>query len=100
MLEGVLREMSDIIYGMVDYFPDAKISIPIGIALAIMTYFRVRLGIFVAFLSLTILAASSFFAEGDIYQLSLERVIAGTVLGLFALFINFYLLVRTFADWG
>jgi len=99
LLEGVLQEILNIIYGMVDHLPEVKISIGIGIGLAILTYFRGRLGIFLIFIVLTILAACSFFAEGDIYQISIERVIAGIVLGLFAFVINIYLFVRTVADW-
>ena len=99
MFEGVLQEILKIIYGMVEHLPEAKISIAIGIGLVILTIFKGRVGIFLTFILLTILAASSFFAAGDIYQISLERAIAGIILGFFALVIDLYLFVRTIADW-
>ncbi len=99
MFESVLQEIVNIICGVVDHLPDVKISIGIGIVLAILTISKGRVGIFLTFILLTILIGSSFFAEGDIYQISFERAIAGIFLGLFLFLVNLYLFVRTFADW-
>jgi hypothetical protein len=99
LFEGTLQEIVNIIFGMADHLPEAKISIGIGIVLVIIIVFAIRLGIFLIFAFITILAAASFFAQGDIYQLTAERALAGIILGFFALIINFYLLGRTIADW-
>jgi len=99
VLDGILQEIFNIIFGMANHLPEAKISIGIAIVLVIITIFMVRLGIFLIFAFITMLAATSFFSEGDIYQLSAERALAGVILGFFALIINFYLLGRTIADW-
>ena len=96
---GVLQEMLNIIYGMVDYLPETWISIAIGIGLVLLTLFKGRVGIFLASILLTLLAGASFFSGGDFYEVSSERAIAGAILGFFAVLVNLYLLVRTFADW-
>ena len=96
---AILQEMLNIIYGMVDYLPETWISIGIGIGLVLLTLFKGRVGIFLAFILLTLLAGASFFSGGDFYQVSSERAIAGVILGFFAVLVNFYLLVRTIADW-
>ena len=95
----VLQEMLNIIYGMVDYLPETWISIAIGIGLVLLTLFKGRVGIFLAFILLTLLAGASFFSGGDLYQVSSERAIAGVILGFLAVLVNLYLLVRTIADW-
>ncbi len=99
MLSAILREILGIISGTVNYLPEAKISIGIGIGLVILTIIKGRVGIFLAVILATILVAYSFLSEGDLYQISLERAVAGIVLGFFAFFVNLYLFVTTFASW-
>jgi Mn2+/Fe2+ NRAMP family transporter len=95
----LIQEILDILYGAIHFLPDTKITIGIAIGLALLIYFRRTLGGLVTSILLTILVANSYFADGDLYQVSAERAAAGIVLGLIAFFVNLYFLVRTLADW-
>jgi Mn2+/Fe2+ NRAMP family transporter len=95
----IIQELFDILYGAIDFLPDIKITIGIAIGLALLIYFRRTLGGLVTSILLTILVANSYFADGDLYQVSTERATAGAILGLVAFFINLYFLVRSLADW-
>jgi Mn2+/Fe2+ NRAMP family transporter len=95
----VLQQMSDIVYGARWYLPETKIIIGVAIGLALLIYFKGTLGGLVTSILVTILVAESFFSESDLYQISLERAIAGAVLGFIAFFANLYFIVRTLADW-
>ena len=95
----ILQEIVDILYGAIDFLPDTKITIGIAIGLALLIYFRRTLGGLVTSVLLTILVANSYFAEGDLYEVSAERAVAGLILGLIVFFVNLYFLVRTLVDW-
>ena len=95
----LLQEMFDIISGAAEYLPSTKITIGICIGLALLIYFKHTLGGLVTAVLATILIAHSFFSQGDIYQISLVRAIAGIILGLTAFLIDIYFLVRILVDW-
>ena len=95
----IIQEIFDIVYGSRHFLPDIKITIGIAIGLAFLIYFRGTVGSLVTSILVTILIANSYFSEGDLYQVSLERAVAGVILGLAAFFVNLYFLVRTLADW-
>ena len=95
----IIQEIFDIVYGARNYLPDIKITIGICIGLALLIYLKGTIGGLVTSILATILIANSFFAEGDLYQVSTERAIAGIILGLALFLINLYFLVRTLADW-
>jgi O-antigen ligase len=95
----VLQEMFDIIAGAAEYLPSTKITIGICVALALLIYFKKTLGGLVTAVLATILIAHSFFSQGDIYQISPVRAIAGIILGLTAFLTDIYFLVHTLVDW-
>ena len=95
----IIQEIVNILYGTIDFLPDTKITIGIAIGLALLIYFRRTLGGLVTSVLLTILVANSYFAEGDLYQVSAERAAAGVILGLVVFAVNLYFLVRTLVDW-
>jgi Mn2+/Fe2+ NRAMP family transporter len=100
VLTDVLQQIVDIIYGARVFLPETKIIIGIAIGLALLSYFKGIVGGLVASILVTILVGESFFSESDLYQISLERVVAGVVIGFIAFFTNLYFIVRTFAGWG
>ena len=69
----IIQELFDIMYGAIDFLPDTKITIGIAIGLAILIYFRRTLGGLVTSILVTILVANSYFADGDLYQVSAEK---------------------------
>jgi hypothetical protein len=91
--------MFNIISGASYYLPGTKITIGICIGLALLIYFKKALGGLVTSILATILIANSFFSQGDIYQISMVRAVAGVILGLTALLTNLYFLVCTLVDW-
>jgi len=95
----ILQEMVAIIVGATQYLPSTTITIGVAIGLILLIYFRHTLGGLVTGILVTILIAHSFFSQGDIYQISMVRAIAGIVLGLAAFLTDFYFLVRTLVDW-
>jgi hypothetical protein len=95
----IIKEIFDIVYGARNYLPDAKITIGICIGLALLIYLKGAMGGLVTSILATILIANSFFAEGDLYQISIGRAVAGVILGLAAFFVNLYFIMRTLADW-
>jgi hypothetical protein len=97
--EEIIQEIFDILYGARNYLPDTKITIGICIGLALLIYLKGAMGGLVTSILATILIANSYFAEGDLYQVSMGRAIAGIIIGLAAFFVNLYFLVRTLADW-
>lgn len=99
MIIIILQEMYDIMYGATQYFPSTMITIGIAIGLALLIYFKKTLGGLVTSILATILIAHSFFSQGDIYQISLVRAIAGIILGLTAFLTDIYFLVRILVDW-
>jgi Mn2+/Fe2+ NRAMP family transporter len=99
VLTDVLQQIIDIIYGARVFLPETKIIIGIAIGLALLLYFKGIVGGLVASILATILVAESFFSESDLYQISMERAVAGVVVGFIAFFTNLYFIVRTLADW-
>jgi hypothetical protein len=99
LLTNVLQEMLNIIYGAVQYLPEIKISIGIAIALLLLMYFKGAVGGLVTSILVSIFIANSFFAEGDLYQITIEKAVAGMTIGFFAFFVNLYFILRTLADW-
>ena len=99
MLTPILQEMFNIISGAQQYLPETKIIIGIAIGLALLIYFKGPVGGLVTSILATILIANSFFAESDLYQVSMERAVAGIIFAFFAFFVNLYFVVRTLADW-
>ena len=99
MLTTILQQMFDVIYGARLYLPETKIVVGIAIGLALLIYFKGMVGGLVASILVTILVADSFFSESDIYKISMERAVAGVVIGFIAFFTNLYFIVRTLADW-
>jgi Mn2+/Fe2+ NRAMP family transporter len=98
-MEGILQELFDIISGARLYLPDIKITIGIAIALALIIYFKGPVGALLTSILVTILIAKSYFAESDLYTVSMDKAVAGIILGLSAFLINLYFLVRSLADW-
>lgn len=99
MIITILQEMFDIISGATQYLPSTTITIGVAIGLILLIYFKHTLGGLVTGILATILIAHSFFSQGDIYQISMVRAIAGIILGLATFLTDFYFLVRTLVDW-
>lgn len=95
----IIQEIFDIVYGARNYLPDIKITIGICIGLALLIYLKGTIGGLVTSILATILIANSYFAGGDLYQVSTVRAIAGVILGLAAFFVNLYFLVCSLSDW-
>jgi len=95
----IIQELFDTIYGARAYLPDTKITIGICIGLALLIYYKGTLGSLMTAILVSILVANSYFAQGDLYQVSTERAVVGVILGLTAFFVNLYFLVRILADW-
>jgi hypothetical protein len=99
LLTDVLQEMLNIISGAAGYLPEIKITVGIAIALVLLIYFKGAVGGLVTSILATILIANSFFGEGDLYEITMERAVAGVIFGLIAFLVIIYFLVRTLADW-
>ena len=99
MLTNVLQEMFNIVSGAIQYLPETKISIGIALALLLLMYFKGAVGGLITSILVTIFIANSFFAEGDLYQITMEKAVAGMTLGFLAFFVNLYFILRTLADW-
>jgi H+/Cl- antiporter ClcA len=95
----ILQQIFDIVYGARFYLPETKIVLGIALGLALLIYLKGPLGGLVASVLITFFIAKSFFAESNIYEISMERVFAGVVIGIIAFFTNIYFIVRTVADW-
>jgi hypothetical protein len=97
----IIQEIFDIVYGAKFFLPETKITIGICIGLALLIYVKGSLGGLVTSILVTILIANSYFTEGDIYQVSTNRAIAGLILGIAAFLVNLYFLVRvlSLASW-
>jgi Mn2+/Fe2+ NRAMP family transporter len=95
----ILQQMIDVVYGTKVYLPETKIVLGIVLGLALLIYLKGPLGGLVTSVLVTVLVGQSYFSQGDINQLSTERVVAGVILGLILFFTNLYFLVRTIADW-
>jgi uncharacterized membrane protein required for colicin V production len=91
--------MVNIIYGAKGYLPETGIIIGVVLALALLIYFKGAVGGLVTSILVTILIANSFFAESDLYQITMERAVAGIILAFLAFFVNLYFILRTLADW-
>jgi Mn2+/Fe2+ NRAMP family transporter len=91
--------MFNIIYNAKGYLPETKIIIGVAFALLLLIYFKGTVGALVTSILVTIIIANSFFAESDIYQISMERAVAGLILASIAFFVNLYFVVRALADW-
>ncbi|MBN1255090.1 MAG: hypothetical protein JXA50_07455 [Deltaproteobacteria bacterium] len=96
---AILQEIFDIMYGARVYLPDIKITIGIAIVLALIIYFKGPVGALITSILVTILVAKSYFADSDLYTVSMDKAVAGLILGLTAFLINLYFLVRSLADW-
>ena len=90
----IIQELFDIIYGGRHFLPETKITIGICIGLALLIYVKGSLGGLVTSILVTILIANSYFTEGDLYQVSANRAIAGLIIGIAAFLVNLYFLVR------
>ena len=99
MFTVILQQMFDIVYGARVYLPETKIVLGIVLGLALLIYFKGTLGGLVTSILVTFLIAKSFLSESNIYEISMERAVAGVVIGLIAFLTNLYFIVRTFADW-
>jgi hypothetical protein len=99
VLVDILQQIIDIVYGARVYLPETKIVLGICLGLALLIYFNGPLGGLVTSVLVTFLVGQSYFSQGDIYQLSTERAVAGVILGLLAFLTNLYFLIRTIADW-
>jgi len=95
----VLQQIFDIVYGARVYLPETKIIIGIAIGLALLIYFQGTLGGLVTSVLVTFLIAKSFFSVSNIYEISMERAIAGVAIGFIAFLTNLYFIVRTLVDW-
>ena len=95
----VLQQMFDIIYGARVYLPETKIILGIALGLALLIYFKGPVGGLVASVLATFLIAKSFLSESNLYEISMERAVAGVVIGFIVFFTNLYFIVRTLADW-
>jgi len=93
----ILQQMFDIVYEARAYLPETKIIIGIAVGLALLIYFKGPLGGLVASILATILVAESFFSVDNIYEISMERAVAGVAIGLIAFLTNLYFIVRTLA---
>jgi hypothetical protein len=90
----ILQEIIDIVYGGRNFLPETKITIGICIGLAILIYVKGSLGGLVTSVLVSILIANSYFTEGDIYQVSPNRAVAGIILGIVIFLVNIYFIVR------
>ena len=90
----IIQEIFDIVYGARLFLPETKITIGICIGLALLIYVKGSLGGLVTSILVSILIANSYFTEGDLYQVSTNRAVAGVILGLVIFFVNLYFLVR------
>lgn len=90
----IIQEIFNIVYGGTYFLPETKITIGICIGLAFLIYIKGSLGGLVTSILVTILIANSYFTEGDIYQVSANRAVAGAILGIAAFLVNLYFLVR------
>ena len=99
MFTVILQQMFDIVYGARLYLPETKIILGIVLGLALLIYLKGPLGGLVTSVLVTFFIAQSFFAVDNIYEISMERAVAGVVIGLIAFLTNLYFIVRTFADW-
>ena len=97
----IIQEIFDIVYGARYFLPETKITIGICIGLALLIYIKGSLGGLVTSVLVTILIANSYFTEGDIYQVSANRAIAGIILGIVVFLVNLYFIVRilSLATW-
>ena len=95
----ILQQVFDIVYGARVYLPETKILLGIILGVAILIYFKGPLGGLVASVLVTFIVGQSFFSVSNIYEMSLERAVAGIVIGLIAFFTNIYFLARTIVDW-
>ena len=91
---AVIQEIFDIVYGARYFLPETKITIGICIGLALLIYWKGTLGGLVTSILVTILIANSFLTEGDIYQISANRAVAGVILGIALFLVNLYFLIR------
>jgi Mn2+/Fe2+ NRAMP family transporter len=91
--------MFNIIYNARGYLPETKIIIGVALALLLLIYFKGTVGALVTSILVTIVIANSFFSESDIYQISMERAVAGLILACIAFLVNLYFIVRALADW-
>ena len=98
MLTGVLQEIFGILYGIAEYLPEKTISIVVGIGLFLLILYKRQFGIALVFIIFSILVGMSFFSQGDIYQLTLERTIAGIVLGVVILSVLLVFPFKPFLD--
>ncbi len=99
MFTDILQLIFDIVYGARVYLPETKILLAIILGLAILIYFKGPLGGLVASILVTFIIAQSYFSVSDIYEISMERAVAGIVIGIVVFFTNIYFLVRTIVDW-
>jgi hypothetical protein len=97
----IIQEIFDIVYGARYFLPETKITIGICIGLAILIYIKGSLGGLVTSILVTILIANSYFTEGDLYQVSANRAVAGIILGLVCFLVDLYFIVRilNLASW-
>jgi hypothetical protein len=97
----IIQEIFDIVYGARYFLPETKITIGICIGLALLIYFKGSLGGLVTSILVSILITNSYFTEGDLYQVSPNRAIAGIILGIVIFLVNLYFLVRVLnlASW-
>ena len=91
----LIQEIFDIVYGARQFLPDTKITIGICIGLVLLIYFKRSLGGLVTSVLVSILIANSYFAEGNIYEISPEKAVAGIILGIVIFLVNLYFLVST-----
>jgi hypothetical protein len=91
----LIQEIFDIVYGARQFLPDTKITIGICIGLVLLIYFKRSLGGLVTSVLVSILIANSYFAEGNIYEVSPEKAVAGIILGIIIFLVNLYFLVST-----
>jgi len=99
LLTPILQEMFNIISGTRAFLPETKIILGIALGLALLIYFKGAVGGLVTSILVSILLANSFLAESDIYQMSMDRAVAGIILGLCVFLVNLYFIVKTLADW-
>jgi hypothetical protein len=99
VITDILRQIFDIVYGTRVYLPETKIVLGIVLGVALLIYLKGTLGGLVASVLVSFLIAKSFFSVSNIYEISMERAVAGLVIGLIVFLTNLYFIVRTFADW-
>ena len=91
----LIQEIFNIVYGARHFLPETKITIGICIGLAVLIYFKRSWGGLVTSVLVSILIANSYFAEGNIYEVSPEKAVAGIILGIIIFLVNLYFLVST-----